>query len=98
MTNEEAALILHPDTTIFALDRADNGYYGTRVDVVEEACKMGADALRNGEKAIEILKTIDWVGSGAKGMIQDAIDLLEGAGSDTRTTRTGSDTCGVCAK
>ena len=46
MTREEAALILHPDTTIFALDRVDNGYYGSRVDVVEEACRMGAEALR----------------------------------------------------
>ena len=82
MTNEEAALILHPDTTMFALDEAMTRDDKTRFDLVEEACLMGAEALRNGAKAIEILKNIDWVGSGAKGMIQDAMEMLEGVGND----------------
>ena len=82
MTREEAALILHPDTTISALEKWDNSSYETRIALVEEACRMGAEALRNGTKEIEILKNVDWVGSGAKGMIQDAIELLEGAGNE----------------
>lgn len=85
MTNEEAALILHPDTTMFALDEAMTRDYKTRFDLVEEACCMGAQSLRNGTKAIEILKNVDWVGSGAKGMIDDAIELLEGAGNENNT-------------
>ena len=40
------------------------------------------------EQAIEILKNIDWVGSGAKGMIQDAIESLEGAENDESRTNT----------
>ncbi len=82
MTREEAALILHPDTTIFALDRVDNGYYGTRVDVVEEACRMGAEALRNGTKVIEKLKNINWVFFDAEKRIRESIELLEGTGND----------------
>ena len=82
MTNEEAALILHPDTTISTLGKWDNSSYEPRIGLLEEACRIGAEALRNGTKAIEILKNVDWVGSGAKGMIQDAIELLEGEGND----------------
>lgn len=46
MTREEAALILHPDTTISALEKWDNSNYETRIELVEEACRMGAEALR----------------------------------------------------
>ena len=77
MTRDEAALILHPDTTVFALDNADNESDITRIELVDEACRMGAELLQAAGKAIEILRNIDWVGSGAKGMIQDAIELLE---------------------
>ena len=55
-------------------------YYETENEKI--AIKMSIEALRNETKAIEILKNIDWIGSGAKGMIQDAIDLLEWAEND----------------
>ena len=46
MTREEAALILHPDTTIQALDAMYFGEYEKRIELVEQACQMGAEALR----------------------------------------------------
>ena len=51
MTREEAALILHPDTTISALEKWDNSSYETRIELFEEACRMGAEALRQHEPA-----------------------------------------------
>lgn len=47
-------------------------------DVLESIAEQKAKI----EQAIEILKNIDWVGSGAKGMITNAIELMEGAGND----------------
>ena len=47
MTRDEAALILHPDTTISALEKWDNSNYETRIALVEEACRMGAEVLRH---------------------------------------------------
>jgi hypothetical protein len=44
-----------------------------------ESLSMAIDALErqsNIDEAIKILQTIDWVGSEAKGRIQDAIGLL----------------------
>ena len=87
MTNEQreqAAQILHPETTAQSMaGYLLNGKSGDSWSrAVNDACLMGAEALRNGTKAIEILKNVDWVGSGAKGMIQDAIELLKGAGND----------------
>ena len=39
-----------------------------------------AESQRRERAAVDMLKTIDWVGSGAKGRIEDAIDMLTGRG------------------
>ena len=51
--------------------------------VARDVLESIAEQKSKTEQAIEILKNVDWVGSGAKGMIQDAIDLLEGSRNDT---------------
>jgi len=38
------------------------------------------DAQHRADAAVAILQTIDWVGSGAKGRIEDAIGILTGRG------------------
>ncbi len=53
MTREEAALILHPDTTMFALDEATTRDYKTRIELVEEACRMAAEVLRHRQSDAE---------------------------------------------
>ena len=54
MTREEAALILQPDMTISALEKWDNSSYEARIALVEEACRMGAEALRDLQPDAEV--------------------------------------------
>lgn len=49
MTREEAARILHPDTSLAALVRYEPG--DERMDAVNEACRIAADALRDDHSA-----------------------------------------------
>ena len=44
-------------------------------DVVELEAQLSA-SQRRADAAVEMLQTIDWVGSGAKGKIEDAIGAL----------------------
>ena len=55
MTREEAAIILHPETQ----DRERLKYtYKTWVETFDEACQMGAEALRvEGKEASIVMKT-----------------------------------------
>lgn len=53
--------------------------YEAAIKRAEDAeCKL-SESQRRERAAVEILNSIDWVGSGAKGRIEDAIGILHGS-------------------
>ena len=48
--------------------------------LIESLTAELAESRRRADAAAAILRTIDWVGSGAKGRIEDAIGILTGRG------------------
>ena len=73
---------------IVVLRNYDTMQNGSKADVLPEGtADRAADALEAAEKriaeAVAILQTIEWVGSGAKGKIEDAISVLLGIQEDT---------------
>jgi hypothetical protein len=60
----------------------ENGYqrceYRLLNSEIESLQAQLAESQRREQAAVDMLRTIDWVGSGAKGRIEDAIGILSG--------------------
>ena len=87
------------------LQEAINAKGGTEHYPTEDAYLLVCAALEKSKRrekaAIAILNSIDWVGSGAKGRIEDAVGILRGPEQEGEPTRgtcttTGHPCCG-CA-
>lgn len=78
---------MNADEIVKALREAPNYNAGTGTSTIEDEAADCIEVLqaqlaaekRRADAAVAILQTISWVGSGAKGRIEDAIEILNGA-------------------
>lgn len=54
------------------------GQLNGAANLIESLQAQLAESQRRERAAVKLLRTIDWVGSGAKGRIEDAIAILSG--------------------